>query len=67
MNWTGGRLRRHSAIHAKSRKQKFKKQSTNTNPMATGAALLDLPADCPRQAPGEVSISHHRHEVVQDS
>ncbi|PYH78337.1 hypothetical protein BO82DRAFT_158151 [Aspergillus uvarum CBS 121591] len=69
MNWTGGRLRRHSAIHAKSRKQRFKKQRTNRDLKATGIALLDLPADCPRRSPGQrsrevspasIAESHHK-------
>ncbi|RAH80622.1 hypothetical protein BO86DRAFT_400698 [Aspergillus japonicus CBS 114.51] len=69
MNWTGGRLRRHAAIHAKSRKQKFKKQKTSRDLIAMGTALLDLPADCPRRSPGQrsrevspasVAESHHK-------
>ncbi|RAL09045.1 uncharacterized protein BO97DRAFT_445707 [Aspergillus homomorphus CBS 101889] len=51
MNWTGGRLRRHSAIHAKSRKQRFKKQRANN-----GVALnSDRPAHQSGQSPAQRS------------
>ncbi|OOF94267.1 hypothetical protein ASPCADRAFT_208784 [Aspergillus carbonarius ITEM 5010] len=36
MNWTGGRLRRHSNIHARNKKQPFRKpRSTTEVPLST--------------------------------
>ncbi|PYH48592.1 uncharacterized protein BP01DRAFT_363061 [Aspergillus saccharolyticus JOP 1030-1] len=59
MNWTGGRLRRHSAIHARSRKQRLKKQTSKTG-VAGESALLDRPAVLAGRSPVQLMSRLHK-------